>query len=145
MNRKIGKVILVVGTMITAGVVMWGWNAGIFGFSQTDAGVGLTRAFFLLIYLPIPIIVIAIGLSLAFKDTIKNAIAKSVPLKISMLVISILLFLFAMGFMGVNITWSIRYYGGDVPKVLILNLLFVSPILVLSGILFFTSRVVVRE
>lgn len=142
MYRTIGKVLLMVGVLITAGVVIWGWNTGVFDCSRTGAGIGLRRVFFLVLYLPIPIAVTSVGFALAFKDSI----AKSILAKKVMLVIAALLLLFAMSFVAVNVMGNIRYYGGgDVLKVLMLNLIFALPILFLSGLLFFMSRVVIKN
>ncbi len=138
MSRTIGKLLLVMGLLMTGGVVIWGWDNKIFDFSQTGTAIGLRRLFFLLLYFPIPMSVTVVGLVL----TLRGWIVKSILVKRAALVISVLLFLFAMSFVVFNTMGNIEHYEGkDVFKVLIINFVFALPILFLSGLLFFISRI----
>jgi len=142
MFRTIGKVLLVTGLLATVGTAIWGWNNAVFNFSQTGTALGLRRLFFYLLYLPIPMSVAAVGLVLTFRDRM----ARTITMRKIALVISILLFLFAMSFVAFNVMSNIMHYEGeDVLKVVTLNFVFTLPILFLSGLLFFSSRAVSRD
>jgi len=61
--------------------------------------------------------------------------------KTGALVVSLLLLLVAAGFTMENVMNNIRYYGGEgALGVLIQNLFFDLPLLLLSGLLFYLSR-----
>ena len=141
MYRKRGEILIAVGALMMIGVILWGVRVGAFDFSQRDAGAGLTRMFFAT-FLAIPFGIMALGVAQAYKRWISNApFIKGV---IRATAISILLV--ALGFVGVNIAHNIRHYGArHVPGVLMLNLIFVTPFLFLSGILFSMGRLASRD
>jgi glucan phosphoethanolaminetransferase (alkaline phosphatase superfamily) len=138
MFKMIGKILLTLGLLMVTGTVIWGWSSKIFDSSQSGAGIGLTRIFFLFMYFPISVSIATIGLFLAFRDFM----AKSSLVKMSTRFVSILLLLFAVGFVASNVINNIKHYGGEgLSGVLIQNFMFSSPIFFLSGLFFFLSRI----
>ena len=137
MYKKIGVEFLVVGLLTTVWVIIWGWNNGVFDFSRTGAGVGLGRLFFLFIFFPASISLAISGLILAFREWI----ARIILIKKIALVISILLFLFAAVFVASNVTHSYIEDIDDVLGFIIIAL----PIVFLSGLFFFLSRLTVKN
>jgi len=137
MYKKIGVVLLVVGLLTTVWVVIWGWNTGVFDFSRTGAGVGLGRLFFLFFYFPLSISLTIVGLIFAFRERV----TRSTLIKKFSLVISILLFLFAAVFVASSVTHS---YIEDIDDVLGFFII-VLPIVFLSGLFFFLSRLTVKN
>ena len=142
MSKIIGRALLVAGLLMMVGVLIWGWYSGIFDFSQTGAAIGLRRLFFYFLYLPIPMIIAVAGLVLMSK----NWIASNVPLKMMALVMSVFLFLSAIIFVAFNVMGNVMHYGKeDMLKVIVLNLIFTLPVLFLSGLLFFSSRIISKN
>ena len=142
MSKTIGKVLLAVGLLTTAGIFILGWNSKVFDFSQTGAAIGLRRLFFYYLYLPIPMIIASVGFILISRDWLESII----PLKRIALVISAFLFLSAIIFVSFNVMGNIMHYGKEnVLEVFVLNLIFTSPVFFLSGLLFLSSRVISRK
>ncbi|MBT9282723.1 MAG: hypothetical protein KM312_08815 [Hydrogenibacillus schlegelii] len=137
MYKKIGVVLLVVGLLTMVWEVIWGWNTGVFDFSRTGAGVGLGRLFFLFLYFPVSMSFTIVGLILAFGEWV----TRSILIKKFALVISILLFLFAAVFVASNVTHSYIEDADDVLGFFIIAL----PIVFLSGLFFFLSRLTIKN
>lgn len=137
MSRIIGKIVLLIGLLVTVGVIGWAFSHELFDFTQKGAGIGLARVFFFFLYLPTALCVLVGGVLLAFRDRV----AENGVVKIGALVVSLLLLLVAAGFTIENVMSNIRHYGGEgVPGVLILNLFFALPLFLLSGLFFYLSR-----
>jgi len=137
MPRIVGKIVLLIGLLATVGVAGWAFSHALFDFTQKGAGVGLGRVFFFFLYLPTALCVLIGGVLLAFRDRVtENGVVKT-----GALVVSLLLLLVAAGFTMENVMNNIRYYGGEgALGVLIQNLFFDLPLLLLSGLLFYLSR-----
>lgn len=137
MSRIIGKIVLLIGLLMTLGVMAWAFSHELFDFTQEGAGIGLERVFLFLLYLPIALCVLVAGFFLSFRDWV----AKNGVVKTGALVVSLLLLLVAIGFTIGGIMGNIRHYGGkDAPGVLIQNLIFALPLFLLSGLLFHLGR-----
>ena len=137
MSRIIGKIVLLIGLLVTVGVIGWAFSHELFDFTQKGAGIGLERVFFFFLYLPTALCVLVGGVLLAFRDRV----AESGVVKTGVLVVSLLLLLVAAGFTIKNVMSNIRHYGGEgALGVLILNLFFALPLFLLSGLLFYLSR-----
>lgn len=137
MQRIISSILLAAGLLTIIGGVLWGWKEGVFDWSRMGAGIGLTRTFFLFLYMPIAIGITIAGCILLFKGWI----ARNNLIKMGGFLISFFLFMIALGFVVSNVTSNIRNYGGDdLWWVLTLNFVFTSPMLFLSGLFFLISQ-----
>lgn len=137
MRRTISKILLVAGLLAIAGGILWGYKEGVFDFSRTGAGIGLTRVFLFLFYMPI-----AIGLTISgCIPLLKGWVTRSNLMKRVGLAISLLLFVIAISFVLFNVAGNIRNYeGAGLLWVVSLNLVFTLPLLFLSGLFFFLSQ-----
>jgi hypothetical protein len=132
MSRIIGKTVLLIGLLVTVGVIGWAFSHELLDFTQKGAGVGLGRVFFFFLYLPTALCVLVGGVLLAFRDRV----AENGVVKTGALVVSLLLLLVAAGFTIENVMSNIKHYGGEgVPGVLILNIVQWCQRLVKSGAL----------
>lgn len=142
MQKKIGNTLLGLGSISAAGVLIWGWKMGVLSSSRVGAAAGIGRMFFFLLYLPVPIILAMMGGILAHKEQVRK---RWFLQKISLWA-SLLLILFVVVFVGFNLIHNVKYYGGGaVLHVLALNMGFVFPMLLLSGVLFYMGRLSVRN
>lgn len=137
MSRIVGKIVLLIGLLMTVGVMGWAFSHELFDFTQKGAGIGLGRVFLFLLYLPTALCILVAGAFLSFRDWV----AKNGMVKASALVASLLLLLVAVGFTIGGVMGNIRHYGGEgALGVLIQNLIFALPLFLLSGLLFHLSR-----
>lgn len=142
MSGKIGKLLLLLGLLATAGTIIWGLTNGIFSIAQSGESVGLRRLFFFFLYLPVPLSIVVIGFVLIFRDRL----TRNIPVSRIALIISVILLLIVANFTIEGVARNIRYYGGrGVLQVLMQNFVFTIPLFFLSGLLFFLSWFVTRE
>jgi len=133
MTQKLGRFLLGLGILSTAGLLTWGWGQGFFSFGDKGVAIGIDRAFFFFVYLPMTALISVSGVVLSYSKKVRKVWFRRI-----FFVTSLLVFLVAVNFILVNIKVNIRYYGGeDMLRVLILDLIFATPLLFLSGMLFY--------
>jgi len=133
MRQRLGQSLLLVGLLATAGVLLWGWREGVFALSQTGPAVGLGRAFFAILYLPLALSLVVLGIILTGRGRVAPRWLR---------VVAAFFALVALGFVLMGVAGNLTYYAGrDVYRVLLQNLILASPLLLLSGLLFVAGKV----
>ena len=136
MTKTIGKALLLIGALFTIALAIGGWHQEIFVSSQTSASLGLRRTFFLFLYFPIAIGVAVAGVMLGFGEHIHHVLVKKVALTASLFLLAL-----AVGFLVMNVIYNLKFYeGAGLIAVLLMNGMFVLPLLCLSGLFFLVSR-----
>jgi hypothetical protein len=126
-KKVIGASLLGVGVLMAFIGGVWSFQQGLWDFTQGGPSVGISKVFFLVLFLPTVLLLSVGGFILCRPEwVVKSQIAQY-----GFGVISFLSVLAALLFVGSNVMWNIKYYGGvDVGWVLFMNLLFALPLLV---------------
>ncbi len=136
MTKTIGKALLLIGVLFTIAIAIKGWRQEIFVLSQTSISLGLRRTFYLFLYFPIAIGIAIAGAILAFGEYTHHVFVKRIALTASLFLLAL-----AVGFLVMNVIYNIRFYeGAGLIAVLLMNGVFVLPLLCLSGLFFLVSR-----
>ena len=136
-QKVIGASLLGVGVLMTFIGGVWSFQQGLWNFTQGGPSVGISRVFFLVLFLPTVLLLSVGGFILCRPEwVVKSQIAQY-----GFGVGSFLSVLAALLLVGSNVMWNIKYYGGiDVGWVLFMNLLFALPLILFSYVLFRANR-----
>lgn len=136
-KKVIGASLLGVGVLMALVGGVWSFQQGLWDFTRDGPSVGISRVFFLVLFLPTALLLSAGGLILWRPEWV----VKSQIVQNGFGVGSFLSVLAALLFVGSNVMWNIKYYGGvGVGGVLFINLLFALPLLLLGGVLCRAAR-----
>jgi len=136
-KKVIGASLLGVGVLMAFIGGVWSFQQGLWDFTQGGPSVGISKVFFLVLFLPTVLLLSVGGFILCRPEwVVKSQIAQygfGVGFFLSVLA--------ALLFVGSNVMWNIKYYGGvDVGWVLFMNLLFALPLLLFSYVLSRAAR-----